>query len=66
MPAQWDLDQIIARVVNCHHVVIRWVFEFIGLDGRKSCIEELAWQRWKGEQIAQKTFFYDPLQFKRV
>ncbi len=52
--------------VNSDHVVIRWVFEFTGLDGRKSRIEELAWQRWEGEQIAQETFFYDPAQFKRV
>lgn len=52
--------------VNGDHVVIRWIFEFTGLDGRKSRIEELAWQRWEGEQIAQKTFFYDPVQFKRV
>ncbi|MGB4115536.1 MAG: nuclear transport factor 2 family protein [Polaromonas sp.] len=52
--------------VNGDHVVIRWVFEFTGLDGRKSHIEELAWQRWEGEQIAQETFFYDPVQFKRV
>ena len=52
--------------VNGDHVVIRWVFEFTGLDGRKSRIEELAWQRWEGEKIAQETFFYDPVQFKRV
>ena len=52
--------------VNGDQVVIRWVFEFTGLDGRKSRIEELAWQRWEGEQIAQETFFYDPVQFKRV
>ena len=42
----------------------RWVFEFIGLVGRKSCIEELALQRWENEQIAQETVFYDPVQFK--
>ena len=29
-------------------------------------IIRLAWQRWKNEQIAQETFFYDPVQFKRV
>ena len=52
--------------VNGDHVVILWVFEFTGLDGRESRIEELAWQRWEGEQIAQETFFYDPVQFKRV
>ena len=43
--------------VNGDHVVIRWVFEFTGLDGRKSRIEELAWQLWEGEKIAQETFF---------
>ena len=52
--------------VNGDHVVMRWVFEFTELDGRKSRIEELAWQRWEGKQIAQETFFYDPVQFKRV
>ncbi len=49
--------------VNGDHVVIRWVFEFDWLDGRKSRIEELAHQRWEGERIAQETFFYDPAQF---
>jgi hypothetical protein len=25
-------------------------------------MEELAYQRWDGERIAQETFFYDPAQ----
>ncbi len=25
-------------------------------------MEELAWQRWEGEHIAEETFFYDPAQ----
>ncbi len=49
--------------MNGDHVVIRWVFEFQWLDGKQSRIEELAYQRWEGEQIAQETFFYDPAQF---
>jgi hypothetical protein len=49
--------------VNGNHVVIRWVFEFQWLDGKQTRIEELAYQRWEGEQIAQETFFYDPVQF---
>ena len=53
-------------LVNGDHVVIRWVFEFTRLDGRKNRIEKLAWQRREGEQIAQETFFYDPVQFKAV
>jgi hypothetical protein len=48
--------------VNGDHVVIRWVFVFEGLDGSQTRLEELAWQRWEGERIAQETFFYDPAQ----
>ena len=49
-------------LVNGDHVVIRWNFEFEWLDGSQTRMEELAWQRWEGEQIAQETFFYDPAQ----
>ena len=50
--------------VHDEHVVIRWIFEFVWLDGSASRIEELAYQRWDGERIAQETFFYDPGQLK--
>ena len=50
--------------VNGDHVVIRWVFDFTGKDGRSMRIEELAWQRWEGERIAEEEFFYDPAQMK--
>lgn len=43
-------------------VVIRWVFRFEWLDGLVTEMEELAYQRWEGEQIAEETFFYDPAQ----
>ncbi len=49
--------------VNGDHVVIRWVFEFTWKDGTSSRIEELAYQRWECERIAQEQFFYDPRQF---
>lgn len=49
--------------VNGDHVVIRWVFEFAWKDGSTGRIEELAYQRWDGERIAQEQFFYDPAQF---
>ena len=48
--------------VHDEHVVIRWIFEFVWLDGSASRIEELAYQRWDGERVAQETFFYDPAQ----
>jgi hypothetical protein len=43
-------------------VVIRWIFEFDWLDGSHTHMEELAWQRWRGERIAEERFFYDPAQ----
>jgi len=44
-------------------VVVRWIFRFEGRDGRVRELEELAYQRWDGERIAQEEFFYDPAQF---
>ena len=48
--------------VNGDHVVIRWIFRFEWLDGSVTRMEELAWQRWEGERIAEEQFFYDPAQ----
>jgi hypothetical protein len=45
-------------------VVIRWIFEFEALDGKRTRIEELAYQRWEGEKVAEEKFFYDPQQLQ--
>jgi len=47
-------------------VVIRWIFKFEWNDGRRTRIEELAYQRWDGERIAEEQFFYDPVQLVPV
>jgi len=48
--------------VNGDKVVIRWVFRFEWLDGTVTQMEELAYQRWESDRIAEETFFYDPAQ----
>jgi hypothetical protein len=48
--------------VNGDRVVIRWIFRFEWLDGTMTHMEELAYQRWEGERIAEEQFFYDPAQ----
>ena len=48
--------------VNGDRVVIRWIFRFEWLDGTVTEMEELAYQRWEGERIAEEQFFYDPAQ----
>lgn len=50
--------------VSGDRVVIRWQFRFHWLDGTVTEMEELAYQRWEGEYIAEETFFYDPAQRK--
>ena len=47
---------------NGDHVVIRWVFRFEWPDGTITRMEELAYQRWEGERVAEEQFFYDPAQ----
>ncbi|MCR6476401.1 nuclear transport factor 2 family protein [Variovorax sp. ZS18.2.2] len=51
-------------LVNGDHVAIHWVFEFTFKGGSRMRMEEIAWQRWDGERIAEEQFFYDPAQRK--
>jgi SnoaL-like domain len=48
--------------VTGDRVIIRWIFHFEWLDGTVTHMEELAYQRWEGDRIAEETFFYDPAQ----
>ena len=50
--------------VSGDKVVIRWTFRFEWLDGSITQMEELAYQRWEGERIAEEMFFYDPAQLR--
>ncbi len=48
------------------HSAIRWRFEFIAKDGSKRAIEEVAWQRWRGEKLIEEHFFFDPGMINKV
>jgi hypothetical protein len=48
--------------VQGDRVVVRWIFEFEWADASRTRMEELAYQRWEGERIAEEQFFYDPAQ----
>jgi hypothetical protein len=43
-------------------VAARWRFTFTGIDGNVRVLEEIAWQTWRGEQLLEERFFYDPRQ----
>jgi ketosteroid isomerase-like protein len=51
-------------LVNGDRVVIRWIFEFERHDGGKARMDELAYQRWDGNRIAEERFYYDPKQLQ--
>jgi hypothetical protein len=47
-------------------VVFHWRFEFAREDGSVRTIEELALQTWRGEEVIEERFFYDPRQLAPV
>ena len=48
--------------VSGDRVVIRWKFRFVWQDDSVTEMDELAYQRWDGERIAEEVFYYDPAQ----
>ena len=48
--------------VDGDRVVTRWRFELDYADGRRTALNEIAWQRWSGDLIAEERFYYDPAQ----
>ena len=49
-------------LIDGDQVTIRWRFSFTFKDGGRMRMEEVAWQTWRGDKIAEETFFYDPAQ----
>lgn len=45
-------------------VVFHWRFEFFPENGPVRAMEELALQTWRGEELIEERFFYDPRQMK--
>ena len=51
--------------VSGDRVVIRWIFRFDFADGTSIIMDEIAYQRWEGDLIAEERFYYDPAQRAR-
>ena len=45
-------------------VVVCWNFEFVSQDGSAWTMDELAYQRWEGNKVAEERFYYDPSQIE--
>jgi ketosteroid isomerase-like protein len=53
-----------AFVLDGDRVVVHWVFDIVRPDGRTFTLDELAYQVWRDDRIAQERFYYDPAQRK--
>jgi hypothetical protein len=51
--------------VSGDRVVLRWIFRFDFADGTSITMDEIAYQRWDGDLIAEERFYYDPAQRTR-
>jgi hypothetical protein len=49
-------------LIGGDHVAIPWAFDFAIAGGASLRLEEVAWQRWQGDKVAEERFFYDPRQ----
>jgi len=43
-------------------MVIRWAFDCVWHNGCATHMQEMAYQRWRSERIAEEQFFYGPAQ----
>ena len=67
MPQFREIRSICVRPVFIagNRVVIRWIFEFVRPDGSSMTVDELAYQRWDGNKVAEERFYFDPAQLTR-
>ena len=51
-------------LIDGDRVAINWAFDFVRADGGAAHMEEVAWQRWRGDKVVEERFFYDPAQLQ--
>ena len=59
---QIEARRLAPVLIDADNVAIIWRFEFTTLHGTMRTMEEVAWQKWRGEQLLEEQFFYDPQQ----
>ena len=49
-------------LIEGDHVATRWRFSFTNAEGIIRTLDEIAWQTWRGDQLIEERFYYDPKQ----
>lgn len=47
-------------VIDGDRVVINWILDFTSVDGKRTRMDQLAYQRWRDDRIVEERFVYDP------
>jgi ketosteroid isomerase-like protein len=52
-------NRALSIAIDGEQVVIHWLFEFTGADGKRYRLDQLAHQEWRDGRIVNERFFYD-------
>ena len=52
-------------LIDGDNVASRWIFSFTNAEGVTRTLEEIAWQTWRGDELIEERFYYDPKQLGR-
>ena len=52
-------------LIDGDNVASRWIFSFTNTEGVTRTLEEIAWQTWRGDELIEERFYYDPKQLGR-
>src|SRR3954464_11846882 len=47
-------------LIEGDHVATRWRFSFTNAEGIIRTLDEIAWQTWRGDELVEERFYYDP------
>ena len=47
-------------LIDGDRVVIHWILDLTGTDGKRMRSDQLAYQLWEGDRIVRERFVYDP------
>jgi len=58
----FDSIKVASYLVDGDRVAINYVFEITTINGDRLRMDEIAYQLWRGEQIVNERYFFDPAQ----
>ncbi len=58
-------ERIGPSLIEGDKVATRWRFSFTNAQGATRTLDEIAWQTWRGDELIEERFYYDPQQLGR-